>query len=248
MEKRIYFPALILCLLFLKSYCLQAETKESEQWSISVYGDLNTNFGVSSDMDGNLDDAMKEFFKYGDISKFPFNDDDLSSFMIGAELAYRFKESPLGLYTTYKWTHFDKNRTTYYKASAFYFTYSLGGSYELGELSDLCNLFAKAGLTISYIGGRYEIPFFGSNGILRLGYRGGFETEVGGRINIPKLPISIEAAVNYANLNLIGKKSSKSFSDGDDINIYDGPNSEYKHIGGKTFDILSLKLGLRLWL
>lgn len=222
------------------------------QWSLAVSGNYSTNFGVSSSMRGTGGEFEAELAKDYNNSKYPFGDDRLKSMNFGLNLAYRFPESPFGAYLSYSNTYFaveDWILFSFRKAWMLASGLTAGGEYTLGNIDDVWNTFARAGVSFNLIMG--EVTNWGFKTEIKPESRIGFETEFGGRLNIPSTPLALELSANYTNANLFGKSYKKPSAMPPTVikerKLNDGRNPDNPNDENKTIDFLSLRFGLRIW-
>ncbi|TAL67829.1 MAG: hypothetical protein EPN82_12965 [Bacteroidetes bacterium] len=221
------------------------------QWSFMLSGNFVMNYGISTSMQGTLDEFYKEFETNYENSKYPFAEGDVYSSNFGGQLAYRFPESPLSLYFNLTGTYFHTPKYSFFKGTErvvlLVGSFTPGIEYCFGEYEDLWNVFGRFGLCFSNIGG--SVYYLSRKIDINYSLRVGFEIEAGGRFNIPGIPVSVELMSNYTNANLL----LKDYTNPDRVppqllnerNLNDGEGENFK---SKTIDIISLKLGFRLWL
>jgi hypothetical protein len=196
---------------FIISNQIFAQTKLPGQWSLMLSGNYFTNFGISEAMRGTGEEFFNDLSKDYNNSKFPFGESGTQSFNFGGQLAYRFPESNFSPYLSINLIYFflEKSDAAYLsnpaRASMTIFGWSLGCEYTLGLPSELLNILARIGINTSTIVG--NVNYFDETDV-NAAIRFGFETELGGRLNIPGTPLAVELMTNYSNINLIGKSYS----------------------------------------
>lgn len=204
----ILYVALIFC--YTNSY---TQSRLPGIWSISIYGNYNSNFGLSEAMRGTSSEFRNDIIIDYNNSKFPFGDDDTRNICFGVGLSYWFPQSPVSVY-------FKFSNVTYFlqkpgflniytdKANMLIFSFTPGVEYSFGKSSELWNFLIRFGISLNTITG--DVTYFNNKTNLSpAAFRGGFETEFGGRLNIPSTPLSLEATANYTNANFIGKSYVK---------------------------------------
>jgi hypothetical protein len=220
-------------------------TKLEGNWSIML--DAGYNIPVSSSMRGSPDDVFDDVADDYNSKQYPFGEGTIG-FNGGGHISYRFAESNWSPYVGLRpiFFHVDNFFQT---ATMFAIVWSAGAEYTLGTITDTWNAFGRAGLNSSWISGRTE--YFGYDTRITPTIRFGFEGDIGGRWNIPRTPLSVEGAIGYAQINLIGKDyeapaaqpprvlSERALNDAADPN---NPEDE-----SKTIDYLSFRLGGRIW-
>lgn len=223
------------------------------QWSIALSGNINTNFGVSTAMQGTAEEFKNEILYDYNNTKYPFGDDMAQSLFFGCQLAYRFDESPISAYMSYSNTYFVVDPTQILNIERTWMIVTgltFGAEYTLGDYKQLWNTFGRAGINFNLIMG--EVTYWGNSTEVDPEGRIGFEAEFGGRLNIPSTPLALELAANYTNANLIGKSYSKPLAVPPDElsarNLNDGKNPDNPNDDNKTISYLSLRVGIRLWL
>lgn len=252
--KKLAFLLVVFCLL---NQSLFSDIKKLPgQFSLMLNISPGLTFGVSNSMKGTIESVESDYLKYGDYTQFPFDDGSTAKGSARIELSYRIPNSHfspyLSLYSTFfsvdndlrgLWVELSGS-TPDIRGSLSIGTFSFGTDYSIGELDDLFNAFVKGGVCFSIVGG--DVLYKGNYADIRPVFRMGFETEIGGRINIPSTPLSFETSFGYTNVNLIGKSRDDDFTYQTEINLNDKEDSE-NNIPNKTIDYLSLKFGLRLW-
>lgn len=256
----------VLIPVIMAAFACTAHSQDSTrgQWSLMVQGGMNTNFGISSALQGKPDEFINELEVSGNYTKLPFGSDHSSSMAINEMLSYRLPSSNFSLYARYGITVFlyDKgirgarievigsNDITGITPNQEIISFSaismtLGGEYTIGNRDDLFNLFCRAGMGLFFINADIEYYDFSTSS--HFGMRGGLELELGGQINIQGTPIAIELSSAYVNTNLIGK----SYHGSNIANIIlDKPYINDDEGGGypvKSFDYISLRAGARLY-
>lgn len=256
------FKLFLFLILFLSIQSVsfsQTDKPSSKQWSLMLMGNFNTNFGVSTAMQGNFSEFYSDNYQYGDVRQFPVNDPSMSIYLAGVQLAYRFPESSFSLYSNML-TNFlvinSKNaqyttpsgiQTMSTSGTCYISTFALGCEYSMGDRTQLWNIFGRLGLNVSAIYGTVADNIATLNVVTNV--RSGFEAEFGGRLNIPSTPLALELSANYCDYNLIGKRRISQSNLGlFDIDLQDSQNPQYPNIKSKTIDFLSLRIGIRIWL
>lgn len=242
--KNIKFYLTVILLSFMLTETASAQLKLPGRWSLLVFGNFNMNFGISEAMNGSSEEFRNDLETNQTYSKFPFGDGHTDNMCFGAQLAYRFPESSYSLYLNASNTYFILDKSQFSNglsemADLMVLSLTAGGEYTFGTFDELWNTFVRAGLNFSLIGGGIEYEDGKMDTDLAL--RFGFEMELGGRINIPSTPLSLELSTNYKNANLIGK------SEGSKVGLLSGLFGVELDDKNKIIDYLSLRLGLRLW-
>ncbi|MFH1052052.1 MAG: hypothetical protein V1779_14115 [bacterium] len=242
----------LLTMIFLSNMSSSANSRFPGEWSFMLDGNIFTNYGISPSMLGTMEEFYTEFEETYENSKYPFSNDDIFSSNLRGQIAYRFPESAISIYFNLGSTYFLTPKYYFFegtdRVSLFIGTFTPGIEYCFGESEDLWNVFGRAGICFSSIG---STVYYLSQKIRLTGlYRIGFETEIGGRLNIPRTPVSIEIITNYTNSNLFLKnyqtpalKPPQLIFDRD---INDGAGGTINS-GDKTIDFLCFKIGARLW-
>ncbi|OGU12105.1 MAG: hypothetical protein A2X61_09835 [Ignavibacteria bacterium GWB2_35_12] len=252
MHRKFVF-ALIFSFSVILTIQIFAQTKLPGQWSLMFNGNYFTNFGISEAMRGTGEEFYNDLSKDYNNSKFPFGESGTQSFNFGGQLSYRFPESNFSPYLSLNLFFFFLNSdASYLSTSAFasitLFVWSLGCEYTLGLPADLLNIFGRLGINTSTIAG--NVHYFTETDVIPT-QRLGFETEIGGRLNIPETPLAVELITNYSNINLIGKSYTKPASQPrlylPERELNDGKNPDNPNDKDRTIDFLSIKLGLKLW-
>lgn len=255
------FKLLLLILVSFNSIAYSQNINSSPRWSIMVFGNYNMNFGISPAMNGNFKQFFDEYYIMGDVTKYPLADNSVKNYISGLQSEYRFSESNFSLYGScsniFLKISYQSDPANITDGSCYVSTLSIGCEYTFGNKSDLWNFFGKIGINSSLFYGNIShdnslaVGFGGPyKYVLATEVRGGFETEIGGKLNIPASPLFIEFSTNYSNLNVIGKSSlqTKSTLYNGDAYLQDAADPRYPNIKSKTIDFLMIKIGIGYYL
>jgi hypothetical protein len=237
--------SLLLFVLIATASSAQTDRPMPAQWSIRI--DAGYNIPVSSTMRATGAEFKEEARNDYAPSRYPFGDSRARSFRAGGEIAYRFEESGMGAYGAFGRTNFFVDDDEGNEAQIWVWSGTLGGEYSIGTFEDRVSGYGRLGLNASMIGGRVYYHFFTTD--IESAMRLGFEAETGARLNVGVIPLSIEAAVNYTNANLVGKTfqmpTSKPGGFLEVVGPNDGTDPNDAGDGSRTIDFATLRLGLR---
>jgi hypothetical protein len=133
---------------------------------------------------------------------------------------------------------------------------TIGLEYTFGQIYQHWNFFGRLGFSSNIIAGSYRTGGpnrFSDTSVNATGQRFGLEIEVGERYNFRRLPFGIEASINYANVNLIGKTyttpnlNTGSLFTSASNSINDGKNPSDANDNSRVIDYFSLRLGARFY-
>lgn len=241
-------------LLIGAAYCLKSENNEEHsEYSIMIMGNYNANYGISNAMNGSSQAFHSQLAVDYNNQVYPFGDKGTTTGNIGLQIASRLPSSPWGVYIAGNYYRY------YLEGDNFVFTdyalmnirsLSAGVEYTYGERQDICNLFARLGVNFNLIDG--EVKYLGQLTKVNPAFRAGFESEFGGRFNIPSTPLSVELSIEYVNANLIGK-SYTAFSERppqtlDNRELNDGKNPNNSQDVNKNIIFITLRGGIKIWL
>jgi len=226
---------------------------EKSKWSILLnYG---TAYGISKAMNGSHEDFFADLSKDYNNTYFPFGSNRTSSYTFCGELAFKLPDSRFCTYYSIQYTEFytyvdsmpipPKNSG---EALMSIVTNAIGCEYMLGNPEGKLSAFVRLGLNTSTIFG--HVKYIMQTNLISA-QRFGLETEAGGRLRFPKLPFSIELALNYNSANLIGKSYTKPPAFGADVNdraLNDGVNPDNPSDKARVIDFIQIKIGIRFWL
>jgi hypothetical protein len=224
------------------------------EWSVAILSGFE--YSPSSAMQGTIQDYQNALRTGTTATQFPFG---TRPYTVGfeAQVEYRYAKSPLSLYFTgygssynagYGFRFSPGGRYTMTIASG-----TIGLEYTFGQIYQHWNFFGRFGLSSNIIASSYRTGGanrFSDTSINATGQRFGIEIEAGERYNFPRLPFGIEASINYANVNLIGKTYTKplifgNFGGNQEIN--DGKNPSDASDNARVIDYFSLRLGARFY-
>jgi hypothetical protein len=227
------------------------------QWSAAIFSGFD--YSLSSSMHGSIEDYQRAIRNGTTASQYPFGGSRPYNVGFEVQAAYRYAKSPLSLF-------FNGYESSYNAGYGFRFTTSgrytmnivsgtAGLEYTFGQLYQHWNFFGRFGINSNLITGSFRTggqSRFSDTVVNGTGQRFGFEIEIGERYNFSRLPFGIEASINYANVNLIGKSYTQPnlfqgsiFSGAGDIN--DGKNPGDPNDNSRIIDYLSFKLGVRYY-
>lgn len=200
-----------LCLLLLCPALLfaQAQSVKPDQWTMTIFG--GTAWPASASMHGTLDEMVQQTILNVPQTTFPFGEtqpeQEKTLYHIGISTTYRLPESPWGFYSSGSisslgvWGQSSVTSSTItYQLSITSFTF--GSEYTVGAVSEALNGFWRLGLTVSLVSGH---DAFNTMYNFAPALRGGLQTLVGLRYKFQGLPVGIEIATGYTNVNLLGK-------------------------------------------
>ena len=245
---------LIIFCLFQGIFCYTSfsETNTSGKWSLLINGNYNGNFGITEAMRGSADDFIHDLSLDYNNKKYPYGDNATKTLNGGLQLAYRFNNSPIGIY-------FSSNINVFYlEMQILFFTdyvmmnivsFTPGIEFCIGEPTQIWNIFGRAGINFNTIFG--EVNYYSSITRVKPAFRIGIEGEFGGRFNIPSTPISLEVSALVTNVNLIGKSYNKINAippqDLNERELNDGKNPDNPSDINRNISFITLKGGLRIW-
>jgi hypothetical protein len=217
----------------------------------SVIVSIGHEIPVSPSMRATFQDFKSDVMFDATPRNYPFGDDRTESISFGGQVAYRLPATPIsaviGLRQTRFLTTVEDNSSE--EARLTITTLTFGGEYAYGEPSDMLNLYGRLGANFNWMNGRAIVNYFVPiERPINEAIRFGGEVEVGGRVNIPTLPVSIDIGVNYTNANLLGKEFTPSSIGEAPTELNDGKNSDDPEDQPRAIDFVSLRGGIRVWL
>jgi opacity protein-like surface antigen len=212
-------------------------------WTIVLEGGYAS--GVSSSMRGTNAQFASDVEKDYNYSAYPFGDPNAWGAGGGARIEYRFLPGNFGAYAAGRLLSFTTSNATHDSATLAIGSISLGAEY-IYDVSPSFDLFGKAGINGSLIGGQL-VYTFGTANITTPNDRFGFELGLGADWN-PWSIILLRAFVDYSNVNLIGK----SYTPPDTSSplglffpaLNDGANPNNSNDRPRTIDYLLIGIGI----
>jgi hypothetical protein len=227
-------------------------------WSIAI--STGGQYSLSSSMHGDIAQYEAALSNGTAPAQYPFAANRAFGLGFGAQLEYRIQGSPLSLYAGGYGMSFNagsgfRNSTTG-RFTMTIFSTTGGLQYTFGQTYQRWNFYGRIGFAPTVIAssnrsGNGNRSFFDSLRLNTVDSRVGMEIEIGERYHFPRLPIGIEASINYTNANLFGKSYTDPatfgalFGAGDSIN--DGKNPNDPTDNARTIDFLSIRFGARIY-
>ena len=225
-------------------------------WSIAISG--GSQFCASAAMHGDIAEYETALSNGTTPGQYPFGGYRAYSIGFGAQVGYRFQESPWSLYAGGYGSSFNAGYG-FRNSPGGRFTMTIvsavaGIEYTSGQLYQRWNFYGRLGLVPSIISSSNRTGQNRFSDPLRINSassRFGMEIEIGERYHFPRLPIGIEATINYTNVNLFGKSyitpnlNQGLFAAPSSIN--DGKNPSDPNDNPRTIDYLSLRIGARFY-
>lgn len=221
------------------------------QLSIGVRGAYSMHYSMPDGMRGTTEQLYRDFFTYGDITRYPFAETGTISSRFALDGEYLFSE-PFGVYGSLSTTSFYSelpNSDGKQNASMRLFTLSAGVATKVSIIGDLSWL-ARLGMNTSLIGGQINYALFSGaiqSSSMVHSTRGGIELETGFRYRVAKR-LDVEAVVSGSVMNLIGRNSNTSTTSLGDNEFYlnDGEMTRNgMRIAQKDITFLMFQLGVR---
>ena len=231
-------------------------------WSVGFFTTFVSS--ISSSMHGELAQYESALSGGTTPAQYPFASRPYT-IGFGLQADYRFVKSPLSLYLGGYGVGFNAG-FGFRNSPGERFTMSIlstngGIEYTFGQTYQHWNFYGRLGLVPSVItssnrsggGGRNNFFFTDSLRNNTVDSRLGMEIEIGERYHFSRLPIGIEASINYTNVNLFGKSyTTPNYSNGalfatPNNSINDGKNPSDPNDNARVIDYLQMRLGARYY-
>lgn len=178
-------------------------------------------------------------------AKYPFGQGSVN-IGAGAMITYQPAYSPGAAMVSVRMNSFNNSQSAS-NATMNIYTLTVGGEYGFGDYQSLFNLFVHLGGNASFISGQITT---GSNSTIQIPreLRYGAEAGAGLRVNIPGTKFSLEAATDYVNANLLGKKyTTMSETPNKDMRPLNDGRNPFSPDAERVIDYLSMRVGVGVW-
>ena len=237
---------------------IEEEDVPHGQWSAVIFGSFQ--YSISGSMQGNIVQYENALAAGSTPKQYPFGARPFSG-GFGVQIERRFEKSAFSYYFGASGSSFNVGYG-FRNSPGGRFTMSilssdLGIEYTLGQTYQTWNFYGRVGIVPSIItgsnrsgagGNRFTYDSLRSNST---DSRFGMELEIGERYHFPRLPIGIEASINYTDVNVFGKSYIAPVSYGALFggtgSINDAKNPNNPNDNPRVIDYFSFRFGGRFY-